>query len=61
MKCNIGKTDRLLRIALGLLVLALGAAFDSYWGLVGLVPLATGICRSCPLYSLFHIDTGCKP
>jgi hypothetical protein len=27
------------------------------WGLVGLVPLATGIVGSCPLYSILGINT----
>jgi hypothetical protein len=29
------------------------------WGWIGLVPLATGILGSCPLYTLFGIST-CK-
>lgn len=50
--------DRLLRIVLGLAVLSLVVVGPkTLWGLVGLVPLATGIVGSCPLYSILGINT----
>ena len=64
MKCNVGKTDRLIREVVGLAILAAGAYYRSWWGLVGLVPLATAIFRFCPGYLPFGISTcaGCaKP
>lgn len=57
MQCNIGKTDRTIRVTLGLAILALGVFFGSWWGLIGLVPLMTGVARWCPLYAPFHIST----
>ena len=57
MKCNVGPVDRLLRIIIGLLVAIAGVVFDSWWGLVGLVPLATGLFKWCPLYVPFKIST----
>lgn len=60
MKCNVGPFDRLLRIIFGLLVAILGVVFDSWWGLVGLVPLATGLFKWCPLYVPFKISTAAK-
>ena len=50
--------DRALRVALGLFLLSL-VFFGpkTYVGLLGLVPLATGLLGSCPLYSLFGIST----
>ena len=43
MGCNVGGVDRMLRIAAGLVILALGAFGPlGWWGLVGLVPLETG-------------------
>jgi len=57
MKCNVGSVDRLLRIIIGLLIALLGVVFDSWWGLVGLVPIATGLFRFCPLYVPFKIST----
>ena len=57
MKGNVGTIDRLLRIILGLLIAILGVVFDSWWGLIGIVPLATGLFRFCPLYLPFGLST----
>lgn len=57
MKCNVGVVDRLLRIILGLIVAILGVIFNSWWGLLGIVPLATGIFQWCPLYVPLKIST----
>lgn len=57
MQCNIGKTDRLLRIILGIVLLGAGFATGSLLGLVGLVPLVTAALRWCPVYVPFKIDT----
>lgn len=50
--------ERVLRVSLGLAVLSL--AFigpKTNWGFLGLVPLATGLLGSCPLYTLLGIST----
>jgi len=57
MRYNVGSTDRVLRIVARLGIAIGGIIFESYWGLVGVVLLATAIFRFCPLYSLFKIDT----
>ena len=58
MKTNIGTFDRALRIAVGLILIGLGLiGVIGWWGLIGLVPLATGLFRSCPAYSLLGINT----
>ncbi len=60
MKPNAGAGDRVLRITLGLMLLAsVFVLGERYWwiGLIGLVPLATGIVGYCPAYSLFGINT----
>ena len=60
MKTNVGAADRLFRIVLGLALLStLFVLHDSarWVGLIGLVPLATGLLRWCPLYSLLGFDT----
>ncbi len=57
MKCNVGKADRLLRIIIGLVILVLGYIYSSWWGLVGLIPLLTGLFRCCPTYLPFKINT----
>lgn len=58
MKCNVGKTDRIIRIVLGLIIAVLGIIMDSWWGLVGFVPLITGIFAFCPAYFFLNINTG---
>jgi len=60
MKCNVGNTDRLLRIIIGLVILVLGYIYSNWWGLVGLIPLLTGLFRWCPGYLPFKINTGKK-
>jgi hypothetical protein len=58
MSCNVGGLDRVLRIVAGLVILALGIVGPlGWWGLVGLVPLATGALRFCPAYTLLGIRT----
>jgi hypothetical protein len=54
---NIGATDRIIRIALGVVIAALGVAFKSWLGLIALVPLATAAVSACPLYLPFGIST----
>ena len=60
MKTNEGGFDRALRVLLGLVLLALVfVGPHTMWGLIGLVPLATGIFGYCPLYRVLGVDT-CK-
>lgn len=56
---NVGGADRIIRIVLGIAIMALGAYHGSPWGLLGIVVLATGIFRFCLLYSLLGVST-CK-
>lgn len=58
MTRNVGSIDRGLRIAAGLVLLGLGAFGPlGWWGLIGLVPLATGLMSRCPAYSLLGVNT----
>ncbi len=58
MTRNMGGLDRALRIAAGLVLLALGWFGPlGWWGLVGLVPLATALAGFCPAYTLLGINT----
>lgn len=57
MKKNIGITDRWIRVVLGIVAIAAGLYFKSWWGLVGVVLLATALIRTCPLYLPFGIST----
>ena len=58
MTRNIGSTDRLVRIVLGIGLLLI--AFEgprTAWGYVGLVPLITGLFGYCPLYRVIGRKT----
>lgn len=57
MKINVGKYDRAVRVTLGIVIIALGIIFKSFLGLLGIIPLATGLFRLCPLYMPFKIST----
>ena len=58
MTRNVGGLDRGLRIVAGLILLALGAFGPlGWWGLIGVVPLATGLMGNCPAYSLLGMST----
>ena len=58
MKTNIGGMDRIARIAIGalLIVLTLLGTIGA-WGWIGIVPLATGLLRTCPAYSILGFNT----
>ena len=60
MEKNIGKMDRNFRMLLGFAIIATGLVFQSWWGLIGLVPIITGLVNWCPAYSIFRINT-CRP
>ena len=58
MKLNVGGLDRFLRIAVGLALIVLAAIGTiGWWGWLGVIPLATGLFRFCPLYSLVGLNT----
>jgi hypothetical protein len=60
MQCNVGKTDRIVRIILGLVISVLGIVFDNWLGLIGIIPLVTGLFAFCPVYLPFKISTKAK-
>ncbi|WP_444816299.1 YgaP family membrane protein [Stutzerimonas frequens] len=58
MKANVGTIDRTLRIIVGLVLIGLTlAGVIGVWGWIGLLPLATGVFRFCPAYTLLGIKT----
>lgn len=63
MKQNVGSTDRLVRIILGIAILSLLVFLNGgikWIGLIGLIPLLTGLFNFCPIYALLGISTN-KP
>ncbi|MCL4551260.1 MAG: DUF2892 domain-containing protein [Bacteroidetes bacterium] len=59
MKKNMGTTDRVIRVVLGLVVIALGIIYESWWGAIGLLLLLSSAASRCPAYLPFGIST-CK-
>ncbi len=57
MKKNVGKIDMIIRIALGLIIGAVGFYFKSWWGLAGIIPFLTAFAGFCPAYLPFGINT----
>jgi predicted RND superfamily exporter protein len=54
---NVGKTEQAIRITVGAIILLLGIYFRSWWGVIGLVPIITGVTRYCPIYAMLGINT----
>ncbi|MGE4409189.1 MAG: DUF2892 domain-containing protein [Sphingobium sp.] len=55
---NVGGIDRILRIVIGVVLIALVfVGPKTAWGWLGLIPLATGLLRTCPLYSLIGLNS----
>lgn len=61
IKTNVGMTDRVIRVLVGLAVLSLFFFFPDawwrYWTLLGIIPLATGLAATCPVYSLLGLSS----
>lgn len=60
MTKNVGGIDRILRIVVGLALIAAAATGAiGVWGYIGVVPLLTGLVGWCPPYALLGFNT-CK-
>ena len=59
MKANVGGIDKVVRIVLGLALLAWALLGGPVWAWIGVLPLATGLFNFCGLYALLGIST-CK-
>ncbi len=57
MKINVGGIDKILRIVVGLALVAWALTGGPVWAWVGVVPLATGAIGWCPAYNLFGLNT----
>lgn len=58
MTVNVGTLDRTIRIVAGVALIALALMGTiGVWGYIGIVPLFTGLFRTCPAYSLLGINT----
>jgi hypothetical protein len=60
MKKNVGKTDRIVRIAMGIAIISFGIVMHSWWGALGAGIMLPAIMGSDPLYSMLGINTSKK-
>lgn len=60
MTCNVGGFDRTARGILGIAIMGAGLYYQSWWGLVGLIPFVTSMISWCPAYVPFKISTARK-
>lgn len=54
---NIGSADRAVRMIAGAAIIGLGWAYQSWLGLLGLVPILTAGVEVCPIYLPFGLST----
>ena len=59
MKRNVGSADRVIRLVLGAAIVGAGVFYQSWWGAIGLVLIATAAMSWCPPYAMLGIST-CK-
>ncbi|MGB0732503.1 MAG: YgaP family membrane protein [Pontibacterium sp.] len=57
MKANVGQWDRVMRAVLGVLIIAAGVYFQSWFGAIGVVLVATAAIKWCPLYLPFGLSS----
>jgi hypothetical protein len=57
MSKNMGKFDRILRAVIGIIAISLGLYYQSWWGALGLILLATATISWCPVYVPFKLST----
>jgi uncharacterized membrane protein YfcA len=57
-KSNVGGIDRVLRIVVGLALIAMTlTGVIGVWGWIGVVPLLTAALGTCPLYTVLGLNT----
>jgi hypothetical protein len=62
MTTNVGTIDRILRIVVGLALIALALGYvpgylPQVWGWIGVIPIATALIGWCPAYSILGLST----
>lgn len=57
MKFNVGGIDRILRVVLGVALVAWALFGGPIWAWIGVVPLLTGLVSFCPIYALLGFNT----
>ncbi|MBI2417850.1 MAG: DUF2892 domain-containing protein [Ignavibacteriales bacterium] len=56
---NVGSADKVIRLVVGIAIVAWGVYAQNWWGVVGLLPIGTALVGVCPAYIPFGLST-CK-
>jgi hypothetical protein len=57
VKCNVGKTEQIIRIGIGIGIILVGLYYRSWWGIIGIIPIITGSIRYCPISAILGVST----
>ena len=57
MKANVGGIDKILRIVVGIALIAWALMGGPVWAWIGILPLVTGTLGWCPAYPLIGLNT----
>jgi uncharacterized membrane protein len=57
MKCNIGKAERLIRVAAGLLLAGAGIFIGGLWALLGVAVMVTAFVGWCPVRAVLGLSS----
>lgn len=57
MKRNMGGFDKSFRLVAGIIILLVGFIYESWWGLIGIIPIVTSFVGFCPFYVPLKIST----
>lgn len=60
LACNVGKTDKIIRVIIGVVILGAGYYMGSWLALIGIVPILTAVFGRCGLYYPLKINTAKK-
>lgn len=60
MKQNVGKTDRIVRLIAGAAIIVIGIVLQSWWGLLGTIPILTAALGWCPAYVPLGVSSSTK-
>ena len=57
MKKNVGNADKILRIIIGIGIIGAGIYYQSWWGAIGAIPIATAVMNFFPAYAIFGLSS----
>ena len=52
MESNLTQQEKILRMTFGIMVIGYGILHHNFWGMLGVLPLVSGIFAWCPFYAM---------